>query len=439
VTVFSALPVSARPVLHVMLHGASTDDRYGWARPGEVETMLAGGPAPEPPPGSPDRFLTVPESDRLFWEAYAIRQGRTGQMLDDLRFTWDHLDRYGVLPPGQLADPRDGGQEMTLFLGAPMPHWLWSGQVDFPLCASHGRLARYRHLPRAVVPWICDSRGFSELSQHGRWTITPQEYVRAVIRYDEQIGGLQWAAPQDHMVEEGIIYGGKAGSVSCVGTRPHVDPAGRMSWAELVAEHQRLTVVNFVELTGLWVRLRAELGLPARPCPFIPVLQGDAPAAYLRHYQMYLDAGVLLGYDYQVAGVGSVCRLQRMGKVAAVARALGDLNLGLHWFGLKLTGLDRPEIYRDLTSPYVTAGSQSLDSEAWSYDARRRARTPGCTHVYGPRHRKAGQPSPCNNCPRGAALWRARVAESMAAGTTAGSRVVIQDGLFSAAELTGAP
>jgi hypothetical protein len=165
-----------------------------------------------------------------------------------------------------------------------------------------------------------------------------------------------------------------------------------------------------------------------------PVLQGDTPAAYLRCYQMYLDAGVLLGEEHPLAGVGSVCRLQSTGQIAAVARALGSLNLELHWFGLKLTGLSRPEIQRDITSRYSYAGTQSLDSASWSLDARYRPRLPGCTHV----SPKTGRPNKCNNCPRYATWWRARLLASMAAGQASPARTQIQGELFADDALAGA-
>src|SRR5262249_28061257 len=149
-----------------------------------------------------------------------------------------------------------------------------------------------------------------------------------------------------------IIHGGVIGRVRCVGTGLTEE------------EHQRRTVASFQELTGLWPRYSN------RPSPFIPVVQGGSPEAYLRCRQMYLDAGVLLGEEYPLAGVGWGCRLQSTGQIAAVARALGSLNLELHWFGLKLTGLNRPELQRDITSRYSYAGTQSLDSASWSLDAR---------------------------------------------------------------------
>ena len=395
---------SARPVFDTMLYGNVTGARYGWATPAETELLLSGdepGPDTCPPAegGHRDDWYLVPApSDFYFWLAWHQLRGKA--------IEW--LDRPGVRDPLACAPP------MTFYLGTHLVSWLWDGTVGFPLCVSYGRLRRIKRLRRGMVPWILDSRGFSELSQHGRWTISAEEYAADVARYDEEIGGLAWASPQDWMMEDAIIHGGMAGNVRCVGT--HLSGE----------EHQRRTVASFTELAGLWPRYSS------RPCPFIPVLQGDSPRSYLRCYQMYLDAGVLLGEEHPLAGVGSVCRLQATGRIAAVARALAPLGLELHWFGLKLTGLERPEIQRDLTSRYAAGGTQSMDSASWSIDARYSPRMPGCTHVL----RATGQPSPCNNCRRYASWWRDRVLAAMATGAAA--RGHVQGELFDTDEMTGA-
>jgi hypothetical protein len=388
---------SARPVFDTMLYGNVTGLKYGWARPGEAEALLRGARAAAPPE-SPDTCLVPAEDHYFFWDEFLRRACGEG--------TYAELD--GLPVPG-AAEP-----EMTFYLGTHLVSWLWDGTVDFPLCISYGRLRRIKRLRRGMVPWILDSRGFSELSQHGRWTISAEEYVADVARYDEEIGGLAWASPQDWMMEDAIIHGGMAGNVRCVGT--HLPGE----------EHQRRTVASFTELTALWPRYSS------RPCPFIPVLQGDSPASYLRCYQMYLDAGVLLGEEHPLAGVGSVCRLQATGRIAAVARALAATGLELHWFGLKLTGLERPEIQRDPSSCYAAGGTQSMDSASWSLDARFKPRMPGCTHV----HRATGRPSPCNNCRRYAARWRDRVLAAMATGAAA--RGHVQGELFDTDEMLGA-
>jgi hypothetical protein len=259
----------------------------------------------------------------------------------------------------------------ALYTGTHMPSWLWSGCVDFRLFVSHRRLAGYRSLRPARVQWALDSGGFSELSLFGEWRTSPQEYAAAVARYDREIGRLEWAAPQDWMCEQHIT--------AKTGLTP--------------GEHQRRTVANFLELTELWGQLSDE------DSPFMPVLQaapGDADG-YLRCAAMYETAGVHLA-DFPVVGVGTVCRIQNTTLIGRVARALQPMNLALHWFGVKMTGL--PEIW----PPKEFADSlTSFDSMAWSYDSRRAAALPGCTG-----HKN------CANCPAAAGRWQARVISAVA-------------------------
>jgi hypothetical protein len=402
----------ARPVLHVMLYGNVTGRRAGWARPAELDALLDPVPGPwfaVPAPPGPDLWLWPAADNFWFWDAWYSRRGE-----GEWREFGEQWITAGLPLPGQLEP------EITFYLGTHRPSWLWSGKADFPLCVSYGTLREVKNLRRGLVPWILDSRGFSELSENGRWTITPAEYVEFTVRCDEEIGGLQWASPQDHMCEDGIIYGGMSGNVRCAGTRQFIDPAGRMTRDELITEHQRLTTVNFQELTGLWPRHSA------RPCPYIPVLQGDRPEAYLRHYRMYLAAGVELGEEHPVVGVGSVCRLQSTGQIGAVARALNGLNLDLHWFGLKLTGLQRPEIQRPAGDRFSWGGTQSMDSASWSIDARYEPRHPACTHV----SPKTGLPQKCNNCSNYAGWWRERVLASMAAAQASPGRSLVQGTFF---------
>lgn len=298
----------------------------------------------------------------------------------------------------------------VFYLGAHHPNWLWSGDVDCRLFVSHASLRhRKTAFPAARVPWALDSMGFSMLRDNGEWQISPREYVQSVIRYDTQLGKLEWAAPQDWMCEEAIINGGTWGGQKFAGTGLSVE------------EHQRRTVANFRELSALWAEYSRD-GECEGDCPFMPVLQGKPGdvASYLRCAEMYETAGVRLA-DYPVIGVGSVCRLQQDAAIGRLARGLVRLDLDLHWFGLKLSGL-----------PYVWPTILSHDSLAWSLDARRAPRMNGCTHVRvrGPRK---GQPSNCTNCPAYARWWQRRV-------TALGASLYanVQGELFSGDELGAA-
>jgi hypothetical protein len=193
----------------------------------------------------------------------------------------------------------------TFYLGTHLPHWLASSQ--FPLFISHKRLCRYKRLPVARCRWALDSGAFSELSGHGLWTLTPEEYVAAVRRYRDEIGHLDWAAPQDWMCEPFILA--KTGLS--------------------VEEHQRRTVANYLQLMDL-----------APDLPFVPVLQGWTLEEYLCCAALYEAAGVDLAAQ-PIVGVGSVCRRQGTDEVGEIIRELSGRGLRLHGFGLKTEGLKR--------------------------------------------------------------------------------------------------
>ena len=251
---------------------------------------------------------------------------------------------------------------ICFYLGTHQPSWL--ATVTVPLFVSHRRLAGRRTLPARArtgfaktlsAPWALDSGGFSELSMFGEWRTTPAEYVAAVARYDREIGHLDWAAPQDWMVEPQILA--RTGLT--------------------VAEHQARTVRNYLDLRDRWTTVSdAE-------CPFMPVLQGWTYDDYHRHVDAYQAAGVDLAAQHLV-GLGSVCRRQGTGLVAALVSSLSPW-LALHAFGVKTTGLSG---YGDAV--------ETADSMAWSAAGRHR---PGCA----PGHKNEA------NCLRFALSWRADV------------------------------
>lgn len=79
--------------------------------------------------------------------------------------------------------------EMTeIFLGTHRPRWL--ELAGPPLMVSRRTMPK-RRLPRAVVPWILDSGGFSEIALYGEWTISAGEYV-AVEWYER---AMSWPRP----------------------------------------------------------------------------------------------------------------------------------------------------------------------------------------------------------------------------------------------------
>jgi hypothetical protein len=237
---------------------------------------------------------------------------------------------------------------VIFYLGTHHPHWL--AHADVPLFVSRRRLAPRRTLPQALAPWALDSGGFSELSLRGEWSLEAPAYAVEVQRFANEIGSLVWAAPQDWMCE----------------------PLVRAKTGLTVAEHQRRTVENFVDL-------RDRLGQLV-----IPVLQGYEMDDYLRCIERYEQAGVALG-DEAVVGVGSVCRRSSTGEAALILRRLAAEGLSLHAFGVK-----------GQAAVWLHEALVSCDSMAWSYNARRSEPLPGCTHKN------------CANCMRYAMAWRAR-------------------------------
>jgi hypothetical protein len=152
-------------------------------------------------------------------------------------------------------------------------------------------------------------------------------------------------------------------------------PLSRAAQAVL---HQRRTVANFVEVEQAWSSMTTD------ESPFIPVLQGDSPNAYLRCADLYRAAGVDLT-RYPLVGIGSVCRLQAMDLVGDIVRGIKDYvdaELPVHLFGMKKLGVRKHE-------SLITAA----DSLAWSIDARYMEPLPGCSHKN------------CANCARFALRW----------------------------------
>jgi hypothetical protein len=246
----------------------------------------------------------------------------------------------------------------VFYLGTHQPHWLW--QANFPLFVSHRQLARRRKLRPATCRWALDSGGFTELSLHGRWLTTAEEYITAVTSYADRLGRPDFIAPMDYMCEPVMI-----------------ERTGLS-----VAEHCYRTVQNYLELRHL-----------APGLPIIPVLQGWQLADYLACAELYRSAGVDLAALPRV-GLGSVCRRQSTAEIAAIVTAMAACGIRLHRFGVKTGGL---RLYDHHLA--------SFDSMAWSYTARRSPALPGCTT-----HRN------CASCLSYATKWRHRILVRYATG-----------------------
>lgn len=245
---------------------------------------------------------------------------------------------------------------MKFYLGTHIPGWLRNTTV--PLFVSHRTLHRYRTLPIAITDWALDSGGFTELSMHGQWTTSTDTYIAAIRRYQNDIGRLDWAAPQDAMCEPWILEKAR----SWLGGTVHA--------------HQQWTVTNLLQLRH-----------QAADVPFIPVLQGWQHDDYLRHVDMYTAAGIDLTVEPTV-GLGSVCRRQATSDITRLVHRLADHGLRLHGFGVKTSGV----------AAYGWRLT-SADSMAWSFGGRRIQG--GCPENP---NRKA-----CANCKHHALAWREKV------------------------------
>ncbi len=299
-----------------------------------------------------------------------------------------------------------GGGLERYYLGAD-PGWLWKPPPGLPanagLFVSHRRLAkdgrdysRSRYRRATVSGWALDSGGFSEIDKHGRYSYLASEYVWAMRRYDAEIGRLEWAAPMDWMCEP-----------------QQVERTGLS-----VREHQERTVANFLELCNEWwllddVRTGIELRIPGYRsqrdpslCPIMPVIQGWTLADYLRCVDLYEQAGVHLS-DYQIVGVGSVCRRSNTTEGVRLLRALhreleqrypGHVDrsggiypsgLSLHAFGVTTAVLKR-----------IPGVVETADSRAWCMAGMKRGGR--CRH---PASGVAWE----QNCPSYAVEWLGRV------------------------------
>lgn len=249
----------------------------------------------------------------------------------------------------------------TFYLGTHMPNWLETAGV--PLFVSRRRLEGRKDLPRAIAPWALDSGGFTEIDMHGTWEMTPTAYARLVRRFRDEIGMMDWAAPQDWMCEDKMLR--KTGLK--------------------VKDHQVLTTDNLITLRSI-----------APDLPFIPVLQGQTSNDYLAHADLYLSRGIDLTKE-RVVGLGSVCRRQGSEAIFMVARRMWMLGINLHGFGVKKTGLS-------FGTPPVLVGKDLLvssDSLVWSSEARSAPPLPGHEHKN------------CANCLEYALMWRERLLRSI--------------------------
>lgn len=218
---------------------------------------------------------------------------------------------------------------MRFFIGLHQP----SDAKNFPASMVSVNRLKGRISPFSVGDWMMDSGAFTTIHTHGGYPEGVEVYAAHIRRWANN-GNLLCAVAQDYMCEPFMVE--KTGLS--------------------VSEHQRLTIERYDALlredtAGVYI---------------MPVLQGYAPADYVRHLQAY---GARLAHGAWV-GVGSVCK--RNGNASAIEAVLCAIkaqrpDLRLHGFGLKTTAL---------RSGLVRACLDTADSMAWSFAARRGRRNP---------------------------------------------------------------
>lgn len=209
-------------------------------------------------------------------------------------------------------------------------------------CISINRLLS-RRKPVGARWVLVDSGAFTELHNHGRYRMSAEHYAGLIFSlWQRGVVRILGVVAQDYMCEPFILA--KTGMT--------------------VLEHQRLTIERYDAFLAELLRLFGVGRAEQLPFRVIPVLQGWAPADYVRHILMY---GARLARRMWV-GVGSVCK--RQGVVSVIETILSAIkavrpDLRLHGFGVKIIALLSHLVRRLLFT---------ADSMAWSYAARREGR-----------------------------------------------------------------
>jgi len=196
-----------------------------------------------------------------------------------------------------------------------------------------------RKAPIPVRRWMMDSGAFSQVTKYGDFIISPEEYVRIAVRFQD-CGDLACIVTQDYMCEPDVI-------------RMLRDKGKKAS----VRIHQRKTVERYIQIVD-------EAEKQGLNVPVMPVLQGWEVEDYWDHYCMYKNAhqpqSGRMRWNPEWIGIGSTCKRNKNPEV--VAQILDSLeyqlrgyfahpwmlgaNAGIdfskdkvHLFGYKTTGL----------------------------------------------------------------------------------------------------
>ena len=250
------------------------------------------------------------------------------------------------------------------------------------MCVSYGQLRHRKTVPVPGAPVFLDSRGFSEIKQHGRYTFDPLTYATFVRRLRSEWGDklahcsiMDWMCEAEMLVRTGLT----------------------------IPDHQIRTVQSYFDLTAL-----------APELPWVPVLQGFTLDDYHWCADLYESRGVNLTH-LPLVGIGSVCRRQGMQEAAGIIKSLYARGFrNLHGFGFKLTGLVSKGMR---LARYL----KSSDSMAWSLLARQEWRHRRVNMCGDPNAHKGA----CNNCLTWALMWRERLVSRVQAVTAGGTQELL--------------
>jgi hypothetical protein len=160
---------------------------------------------------------------------------------------------------------------MKYYLGVDIYHWSYDQPDNINFFFSDNFLKHHKKFRPSKCNWALDSGGFSQIHKHGKWIVTPEEYVERTLKYMDKMGKMDFAATQDWMCEDSALK----------------------ITGKTVKYHQQKTIESYIKLKEL-----------APQVPWLPVLQGKVPSDYLKHLKNYKKAGITEIYY----GIGSICR-----------------------------------------------------------------------------------------------------------------------------------
>jgi hypothetical protein len=172
------------------------------------------------------------------------------------------------------------------------------------MCWSFKQLrGRKKDLPRPIGKFLIDSAGFTELSDHGKYTFEIEEYLNCIRRFDPD-----YFVNMDWMCEPSVLQ-----------------KTGKNIWY-----HINSTIGNYYNM----IQQMTEDEI--KKC--IPVIQGWKIQEYLYCIERYEKNGLIAPY----MGVGSICRRGSAREIAKILSIIkGELpNTKLHGFGVKKSVID---------------------------------------------------------------------------------------------------